>query len=935
MRFLAFLQLSFKRLRSRTFLSVVLVVCMAMTIGVMVCIPAFSGAVSRRIIEQELAEKTKALNRPPFSVRYYTLPRARQPMSLVDADYARDWIADMLVREVGLPIATVYSQNESPSIRMRPKPDDPHYMGKDLSTTQVVVVQDIEDHITVTSGAPFGESPSSDHLTVWVLSTFADTLGLGVGEQYDLAYFFSESAEPITVEIAGFWEPNDPDSTFWYRPPEELFKEALVTTHAQYNQFIAPIAPEGTGFNFWYYVLDDRRMNLDFASEYVAALDEIADQVGERLPNGRMDYAPSAELLAGHERKMSLSIFLFGYSVPLIGILILFIGSISTMVARFQMQESAMLTSRGTSRAQILSLSVVDTLVILVAAIPFGIALGMLLARLLGYSLTFMTFVNRQPLEVHLASIDWRLVAAACAVNLLSRLIPASLSTRHSVVTYEQQSTGRRGIMGATRVLLLGLLLAATAYGYRQLAQRSAQGLTGWQGEDPLRDPLLLFAPTLYLFTAPLVASELFVLLTKPLSLIAKALPSVTGYLGFLGLGREGGQYRTPTYLLVLCLSLGVYYASMAKSADVWLVDRLQYRVGADLTFEPGVNEEAGLTQQDMAWLLPSSEYEELAGVEEAARVGEYAARASIAPGQSARIRLIGIERLDFPRVAYFRPDYSEQSLGELMNVMASKSNALLVPAEAAELFDLEMGDDITLGVLIQGIWRPIEFEMAGTFDYWPTVYPQEMPAVIANLDYLHVRTGGEFPHNIWLRTAPNVRSLDILNATRSLGVEPLKEMDLLSLLFEDKQRLERVGVFGLFSISFVAAAILAGSGLLIYNSASMSGQAYRYAVLQAMGLKRREVISVVSIEYIVTLLHGMVIGAALGVLGAQLYVPFFPLSEGEALPVPPFIPYVDWDATIWMAVSMAVTLIVIEAIVLVRLIRMKVFESLRLGMRE
>jgi len=159
--------------------------------------------------------------------------------------------------------------------------------------------------------------------------------------------------------------------------------------------------------------------------------------------------------------------------------------------------------------------------------------------------------------------------------------------------------------------------------------------------------------------------------------------------------------------------------------------------------------------------------------------------------------------------------------------------------------------------------------------------------------------------------------------------------MDLLSLLFEDKQRLERVGVFGLFSISFVAAAILAGSGLLIYNSASMSGQAYRYAVLQAMGLKRREVISVVSIEYIVTLLHGMVIGAALGVLGAQLYVPFFPLSEGEALPVPPFIPYVDWDATIWMAVSMAVTLIVIEAIVLVRLIRMKVFESLRLGMRE
>ncbi len=935
MKYLSFLQLSFKRLRSRAFLSSVLVICMAMTIGVMACIPAFSGAVSRRIIEQELAEKTKSLNRPPFSVRFYTLPRARQPMTLDDADYARDWIADMLVREIGLPIATVYSQNESPSIRLRPKPDDPHYIGEDLATSQVIVVQDIDKHITVTAGAPFGESPSADHLTVWVLSTFGETLGLGVGEEYDLAYFFSESAEPLTVEIAGFWEPTDPDDTFWYRPPEELFKDALVTTRAQYNQFMAPIAPEGTGFDFWYYVLDDRRMNLDLASEYVEALDEIVEQVGERLPGGRMDYAPSAELLAGHERKMSLSIFLLGYSVPLIGILILFIGSISTMVARYQAHESAMLASRGTSSSQILLLTLVDTLIILALAIPIGIGLGLLLARVLGYSLSFMTFVSRAPLEVRLASLDWRLVFFALAINLLSRLIPASLSSRQSIVTYEHKSTGRTRLMGATRFVLMALLVAATAYGFRQLNQRSLQGLSGWQGEDPLRDPVLLIAPTLYLFTAPLVASELFVLLMKPLALIAKGIPSVTAYLGFLGLGREGGQYRTPTYLLVLCLSLGVYYASMAESADIWLVDRLQYQVGADLAFEPGVDEEAGLTQQDMAWLLPSSEYVELPGVEEAARVGEYTARAGIVPGQSVRVRLMGIERLDFPKVAYYRPDYSEQPLGEIMNVMAAQSNALLVPAEAAELLDLEMGDDITLEVLIQGLWRPIDFEMVGTFDYWPTVYPQEMPAVVANLDYLHVQTGGEFPHNIWLRTEEGARSVDVLNETRGLGVEPLKPKDLASLLYEDKQRLERVGVFGLFSISFVAAAILAGSGLLIYNSASMSGQAYRYAVLQAMGLKRREVISVVSIEYVLTLVYGMVMGTILGVLGAQLYVPFFPLSEGEALPVPPFVPYVDWNGTTWMAAIMAVTLVVIEAIVLVRLVRLKVFESLRLGMRE
>ena len=291
-----------------------------MTIGVMSCIPAFSGAVSRRIMQQELAAKTKTLNRPPFSVRFYSLPRARQPMSLDDADYAREWIGEMLVRDVGLPLRTVYAQNESPSIRMRPKPDDPHYVGEDLATTQVIVVQDVEQYIEVVSGAPYGEAPTSEHLTVWVMDSFAGTLGLSVGEQYDLAYFFSERVDPVRVEIAGIWRPLDRNDPYWYRPPDEMYKEALLTTRDQYQAFIAPIAPEGTGFNFWYYVLDDRRMNLDYAEHYVAALDEIVKQVGLRLPNGRMDFAPTAELVSGHERKTALSVFLLGFSVPLVGI---------------------------------------------------------------------------------------------------------------------------------------------------------------------------------------------------------------------------------------------------------------------------------------------------------------------------------------------------------------------------------------------------------------------------------------------------------------------------------------------------------------------------------------------------------------------------------------------------------------------------------------
>jgi len=147
----------------------------------------------------------------------------------------------------------------------------------------------------------------------------------------------------------------------------------------------------------------------------------------------------------------------------------------------------------------------------------------------------------------------------------------------------------------------------------------------------------------------------------RPLSWLGKYLGSVTGYLGLMSLGREGGQYRTPTYLMVLCLSLGVFYASLARSADIWLVDRLRYQVGADVTFEPGVNEETGLTQADMAWLLPASEYQKIDGVTEATRVGEYSAQVPGVGSRQGRVRLIGVERVYFPRVTYYRDDFSDQ----------------------------------------------------------------------------------------------------------------------------------------------------------------------------------------------------------------------------------------------------------------------------------
>jgi putative ABC transport system permease protein len=114
-----------------------------------------------------------------------------------------------------------------------------------------------------------------------------------------------------------------------------------------------------------------------------------------------------------------------------------------------------------------------------------------------------------------------------------------------------------------------------------------------------------------------------------------------------------------------------------------------------------------------------------------------------------------------------------------------------------------------------------------------------------------------------------------------------------------------------------------------------MAARAVRFAVLQAMGLRGREVIGIVTVEYALTLLYGILLGTGLGVLASRLYVPFFAVTENPSVPIPPFIPYIDWEKAAWMAAVMGASLMLIELGVLWRASRARIFEVLRLGLRE
>jgi len=379
---------------------------------------------------------------------------------------------------------------------------------------------------------------------------------------------------------------------------------------------------------------------------------------------------------------------------------------------------------------------------------------------------------------------------------------------------------------------------------------------------------------------------------------------------------------------------MGVFYAAIAKSANAWLLDRLRYNVGADLTFEQAVIQGEGNEVSPLYTWIPLSEFKKLPGVDDAMRVGQFAVDTS-ARDNVPRFRLLAVECSKFPQVAYFRSDFSEASLGALMNSIAQRELGILLPAGFAVELHVAEGDELPLQVLIGEKWHPMRFSVAGTFRYFPTMLnPEKEPVAVVSLEQLQ-RESGSFPHEIWMSLEPGAEGKQVTENVRSLGISAIWVDDLRQLIVADQQRLEWRGIFGTLSVSFVTALLLASATTIINNTTSIAGRSYHFSVLRAIGMNKAEVLESVSAEYLIMILYSVAAGAIIGLVGAKLYVPFFPFSLSAELPLRPYIPHMDWERAGWMAASMSGLLLGLGIVTLWRIGNARLFETLRLGVRE
>jgi putative ABC transport system permease protein len=539
----------------------------------------------------------------------------------------------------------------------------------------------------------------------------------------------------------------------------------------------------------------------------------------------------------------------------------------------------------------------------------------MLIAYLMGYTESFLTFTQRTPLPVSVQGLSFQLTLLALAFSLVSRLWPAFHAARTSLVNEERERARPASKPFWFRIYLDLILLAPTLYAYNQLSQRgSLAGLVVNKPEDLYRDPLLILVPALFVVTLSLVTMRLFALVMRLVDLIAGHMPVLTLHLALRQLGRQSLDYVTPLLLVIISLALGVYTLSMAASLDQWLVDRMYYKGGADLVLEPlPLDAETEVT--DGNWIPVPGNFMQLPGVTGATRVGNYTARFISSKGREVSGNFLAVDRADFATAGFFRPDFAGESLGALMNRLAITPESILVPEEVLVLSGLQIGDTITIQVNLDNyLTLRLPFTIAGVFTYFPTIYPEERIAVVGNLDYLNSWVGYTVSHNLWLKTAPNtdVKALVDSLPTR-LSIQAQVVADSRAMVAAEQGKMERVGIFGTLSVGFLATAVMAILSLLIYSYASLQERAYRFAVLHAVGLSRRQIILQVIFEYAFLALFGALAGALIGAVTSQLFVPFFRFTGETSTPLPPLIPLIASGQLRLLTIGFAAAIILAE----------------------
>lgn len=971
---LATFPLAIRRLLAQRWLALATALGLVASIALIMSIPIYSDAVYYRILQEQLTTESGSSNyqRPPFAFMLRYSGSLYGLKQLEDIQQVDEYLSGPGLAQLGLPPLQVVRFMKTDGLRLFPVADvvsGAYTSARDpLEWVNIAFATDLDEQLTYVDGGP--PTPASanpdEPVEVAISKIMADNLGIQAGEEFvtlrQVKTDTGERTAQILVRVAGVWEAKDPEAPYWFYRLN-AFEKQLFVPEATFRGRISSLLNDEINQTMWYWIMDGSSVNASNADRLVARIDQVRQRAATLLPNIKLDISPYEALRTYQVEVRLLNILLYAFSIPIFSLLLAFIGLVVGLSVGRQRNEIAVLRSRGATAAQIVGIASLEAILLAGLALAIGAPASTGVAQAIGATKSFLNFTLSADLRAQLTSTALRFGLVAVGVTLLAQVLPSMGAARHTIVSYKQEMARTLRPPWWQRAWLDILLLIPSGYGVYLLRQQGSILTPGVGASGSMFDnPLLFLLPALVAFSLTLFVLRLLPYVMALLAWVAARTGSVGFLLATRYLARDPGFYTTPLVLLMLTLGLSVFTASLAQTLDNHLYDQSYYKVGADArlvelgssptansSFESfggqpttqgaadGATTEQSTIEADTGpeWVfIPVSEHLKAKSITGATRVGDYVSAVQVQDKWKSA-KLMGIDRLDFPKVAYWRNDFAPASLGALMNALAVGQDGVLVERKFMVENGLRVGDQIQVRINIASDGNASPMKIVGYVDYFPTWYSAEeegRPLMIGNLDYIFEQSGGEQPYDVWVKT--------VANADYTTMIEDLRKSEITVFDYEaaplriasEQRRPERQGLFGVLSVGFLASALLTVLGFLLYALFSFRRRFIELGTLRAIGLSTQQLAIFLICELAFLILLGLGAGTWLGMLISRLFIPYLQIGADATANTPPFTVEIAWFAIIRLYMLFGALFLAALSVLTVLLMRMKIFQAIKLG---
>jgi putative ABC transport system permease protein len=877
-------------------------------------IPTYSSSVLSKLLLKELESYQIQNNKFPGEFSFFVqIPKESEfnPNSYVKK---LDQINTSITTESKLPIQSKVTVISTTPLAIMHQDPGKAADSKDQPFGSIKSFTNIAEHIVITNGRLPSKAPVNG-----VYEALVPEISLKKRDMVlDTVFIAKKGTENILIKPVGTFKAKNDRDSYWFTAPEsystdfifleETFADKFLKTNTKLIETIRMF----TGFDYDSIEPNQLETLITMERKTKAAISELNDF---RL----FIEFPTKEILSQYKEKSNqLKTMIWSLNVPLLIMLAIYLYMVTRLIIERQLNEIAILSSRGANRTQILFIYFIELSLLSVIAFIIGPYLGLLLCNVLGATNGFLEFVQRASLDAKIRREAFIYEFWAIIGCIFMMMIPIYQASKQSIVNHKRNAVRIAGNVVWYTVFIELALLGISFYGWMTFNRRQQELMTLENGGESFSvDPLLFFVPAAFIIGLGLLSLRIYPILLKGLFITGKKFWSIALYSTLVQVSRSSKQYMYLMLFLILTIAVGVYSASAARTINSNLEEQIRYENGADLVVEVRWENEASKislsypssqdTEETKDEIVSNSENQnvyteppfepflQLKDIEHATKVFRKDGIDVLAKGELvSSVELMAIEPKDFGQTAWFKTSLLSHHWYEYLNLISIEPSAVLLSDSVASRLGVKTGDYVTLK---QTGSQPVEFVVYGIIEYWPGFNPlkgneeeglNEPALVIANLSYVQNMMGLE-PYEVWMKVKPDSSRAELYEDMKKLGIPMTRVSDVQPQLTELKNGAFLLGINGTLSLGFIISILITFIGFLIYWILTMKSRVLQYGIYRAMGIPLHKLIAILLYEQLLTSGVACGLGVAIGGLTSKLFVPMFQLSFHPKNVVPPF----------------------------------------------